>query len=46
MHVSTTTYSAKSLTSRQSARNYEIAKVELDSLKLVCSIIANKDMDG
>ena len=45
MHGSTTTSSAKSLTSRESVRNHEIAKVELDWLKLGCTINANKDMD-
>ena len=46
MHGSTTTSSAKSLTTRQSAQIHEIAKVELDRLKVVCSINAKKDMDG
>ena len=46
MHGSTTTSSAKSLTSRQSAQIHEIAKEELVLLKIGYSITSNKDMDG
>ena len=46
MHGSTTITSAKSQTSWQSAQIRNAAKVELDWLKLGCSIIANKGMDG
>ena len=45
MHGSIAPSSAKSLTRRQAAQIHEVAKVELDWLKLGCYIIANKGMD-